>query len=80
VNVFELAITGIDSDAKLADLRWQLFVCKEVADVRRTEASDVVKVLYDGEQPDLSRWRHVLEAAGYELGSPAAGDHGELAA
>ncbi len=80
MNVFELSITGIDSDAKLADLRWQLFVCKEIADVRRTDASNVVKVLYDGEQPDLGRWRHVLEEAGYEVEQLAAGSRDELAA
>jgi hypothetical protein len=65
VNVYELRIAGVESDARLAAARWELFVCSEVRHVYRIGMTDKVAILYEGAQPDLRRWLSLLEQAGY---------------
>jgi 20S proteasome alpha/beta subunit len=76
VNVYELRIAGVASDARLAAARWGLFVFREVRRVYRIGTTDHVAMVYEGAQPDVRRWVAVLEQAGYaaealeEAGSP----------
>jgi hypothetical protein len=65
VNVYELRIAGIGSDARLAAARWELFVFPDVRHVYRIGTTDHAAVLYEGAQPDVRRWVAVLERAGY---------------
>ena len=66
MSTYELQIKGIDSDAALAGLRWDLFVRREIVDVHLTGAPDVVAVVHDGKTPDVAGWLEVLREAGYE--------------
>lgn len=64
VNVYELRIAGVESDARLAAARWELFVCSQVRHVYRIGMTDKVAILHEGAQPDLRRWLSLLEQAG----------------
>ena len=76
MNVYELRIAGVASDARLAAARWGLFVVRKVRRVYRIGTTDHVAMVYEGAQPDVRRWVAVLEQAGYaaealeEAGSP----------
>lgn len=67
MNVYELRIAGVASDARLAAARWGLFVFREVRRVYRIGTTDHVAMLYEGAQPDVRRWVAVLEEAGSPL-------------
>jgi hypothetical protein len=67
VNVYELDLDGIESDARVWAARWVLFVCPEIRDVCRAGASDRLAIVHEGEQPDPARWLALLRSAGFAL-------------
>jgi hypothetical protein len=79
VNVYQLQIAGIDSDAQLYAARWALFVCHEIRDVRRG-ASGQIEILYESETPRTGAWLRVLAEAGFTAGTNVAADRPREAA
>lgn len=65
MNTYELRVAGVETDARLAAARWELFVCPEVRDVARMDEFERVAIRYEGAQPDVGRWIELLSRAGY---------------
>jgi hypothetical protein len=62
---YELRIPGIENEACFAAVRWELFLCSEVRDLRRIGTGDLVAVVCDEDRPDVEHWVDVLAEAGY---------------
>jgi 3-dehydroquinate dehydratase len=66
MDAYELRVDGLRDQARVAAVRWELFVFTEVRDVVATLRAETVAVLYEGGRPDPDAWCATLRDAGYE--------------
>ena len=66
MKAYELRISDLDTEARRAGARWQLFACPEVRDLVRVGNDGRFLVLYDGIWPQPAVWCRVLEDGGYD--------------
>ena len=60
MNTSELRFpAGFDAGAHRGEIRWQLFLHRDVRDVVPTDRPDTLRVLHHGE-PDLAGWTAAL--------------------
>jgi hypothetical protein len=59
----------------LEQIRWELFVHREIRDVARF-VDGTLAIAYEGDQPDVAAWQETLRSHGFRvlpLGRPPAG-------
>jgi hypothetical protein len=61
---YKMRFPGFDARSNRGEIRWELFVHRDVRDVLLTPFEDTLLVVFRG-QPDVKSWTHTLIEAGF---------------
>jgi hypothetical protein len=72
MNVYTLRVEPAD-DLSVEQIRWELFVHREIRDVSRF-VDGTLAIAYEGDEPNVATWQQTLISCGLEVLSPDARD------
>jgi hypothetical protein len=71
MNVYTLRVEPA-ARMSVEEIRWELFVHREIRDVSRF-VDETVAIAYEGEEPNVAAWRQTLHSCGLEANSQLPG-------